>query len=141
MSIIMPIAVFVGFHLPPQTMAAALKESILLSSISGVLAGATFGDHCSPISDTTIMSSMASASDHIDHVRTQMPYAVLVGLVSISIGILPAGFGVNPWISIFFSVIALYLILNYFGKNPEEQLQIMKSSGGSDNEGSNEKTV
>ncbi|HAS42535.1 MAG TPA: sodium:proton antiporter, partial [Microscillaceae bacterium] len=48
-----------------------------------VLAGSVFGDHCSPISDTTILSSMASGSDHIQHVRTQMPYALTVAIVSI----------------------------------------------------------
>jgi tetracycline resistance efflux pump len=45
-------------------------------AIASVLSGSVFGDHCSPISDTTIISSMASASDHIDHVRTQLPYAL-----------------------------------------------------------------
>lgn len=47
--------------------------------IAAVLGGGVFGDHCSPISDTTIISSMASATDHIDHVRTQIPYALLAG--------------------------------------------------------------
>ena len=47
--------------------------------IAAVLGGGVFGDHCSPISDTTIISSMASASDHIDHVKTQLPYALLTG--------------------------------------------------------------
>ena len=56
-------------------------DTILVGVIASVLAGAVFGDHCSPISDTTILSSMASASDHIDHVRTQLPYAMLVGVV------------------------------------------------------------
>jgi len=51
--------------------------------IAAVLGGGVFGDHCSPISDTTIISSMAAATDHIDHVRTQMPYALLAGLVSL----------------------------------------------------------
>ncbi|NJN78548.1 MAG: sodium:solute symporter, partial [Saprospiraceae bacterium] len=48
-------------------------------AIAAVMGGGVFGDHCSPISDTTILSSMASASDHIDHVRTQLPYALLTG--------------------------------------------------------------
>ena len=48
--------------------------------VAAVLGGGVFGDHCSPISDTTIISSMASASDHIDHVRTQLPYALLAGI-------------------------------------------------------------
>ena len=52
---------------------------ILYSAIASVLAGSVWGDHCSPISDTTILSSMASGCDHIEHVRTQLPYALLVG--------------------------------------------------------------
>jgi Na+/H+ antiporter NhaC len=47
--------------------------------IATVLGGGVFGDHCSPISDTTIISSMASATDHIEHVRTQLPYALIAG--------------------------------------------------------------
>ena len=50
--------------------------------IAATMGGGVFGDHCSPISDTTIISSMASASDHIDHVRTQLPYALLMGLAT-----------------------------------------------------------
>ena len=51
--------------------------------IAATLGGGVFGDHCSPISDTTIISSMASASDHIDHVRTQLPYALIGGIITI----------------------------------------------------------
>ncbi len=51
-------------------------------SIAAVLGGGVFGDHCSPISDTTIISSMASACDHIDHVKTQLPYALFFGSLS-----------------------------------------------------------
>jgi tetracycline resistance efflux pump len=47
--------------------------------VAATMGGGVFGDHCSPISDTTIISSMSSASDHIDHVNTQMPYALLAG--------------------------------------------------------------
>jgi len=50
--------------------------------IAAVLGGGVFGDHCSPISDTTIISSMASATDHIDHVRTQLPYALTAATLS-----------------------------------------------------------
>ncbi len=52
------------------------QEAILLGSIGSVLAGAIWGDHCSPISDTTVLSSTASACDHVDHVKTQLPYAL-----------------------------------------------------------------
>jgi len=51
--------------------------------IAAVLGGGVFGDHCSPISDTTIISSMASATDHIDHVRTQLPYALTAAVFSL----------------------------------------------------------
>jgi Na+/H+ antiporter NhaC len=47
-----------------------------------VLGGGVFGDHCSPISDTTIISSMAAATDHIDHVNTQLPYALLAAALA-----------------------------------------------------------
>ncbi len=73
---------------------------ILYSTVSCVLAGAVWGDHCSPISDTTILSSMASGCDHIDHVRTQLPYAVTVGMVAVFIGTVPTGFGFPWWISL-----------------------------------------
>ena len=48
-------------------------------AIAAALGGGVFGDHCSPISDTTILSSMAAATDHIDHVKTQLPYALVAG--------------------------------------------------------------
>ncbi len=63
-------------------LAAALGGSLPLY-LAAVLGGGVFGDHCSPISDTTIISSMASASDHMDHVRTQIPYALLGGAVAL----------------------------------------------------------
>ncbi len=58
---------------------AQLHEANIALIVAATLGGGVFGDHCSPISDTTIISSMASASDHIDHVRTQLPYALLIG--------------------------------------------------------------
>ncbi len=54
-------------------------DANVLMAISAVLGGGVFGDHCSPISDTTILSSMASSTDHIDHVKTQLPYALVAG--------------------------------------------------------------
>ncbi|MBE0676519.1 MAG: sodium:solute symporter [Bacteroidales bacterium] len=65
-------------------MATEMDASIHMA-IAAALGGGVFGDHCSPVSDTTIISSMASASDHIDHVRTQLPYALLTGLVTASV--------------------------------------------------------
>jgi Na+/H+ antiporter NhaC len=61
---------------------ADLHGSNLFLVVAATMGGGVFGDHCSPISDTTIISSMASASDHIDHVRTQLPYALLTGTIT-----------------------------------------------------------
>lgn len=68
--------------IPIAVPTADYADASLPLSLAAVLSGSVFGDHCSPISDTTIVSSMASACDHIDHVRTQMPYAVLIALLS-----------------------------------------------------------
>ena len=51
-------------------------------AVAAALGGGLFGDHCSPISDTSVISSMASASDHIDHVKTQLPYALISGVIT-----------------------------------------------------------
>jgi len=91
-------------------------EAIFLATTSSVLAGAIFGDHCSPISDTTVMSSMASACDHVDHVRTQIPYAALVAMVCIIMGYIPAGFGLSPFLSIAIGAVTLLILLRLLGK-------------------------
>lgn len=62
----------------------SLMGADLSLTLGALLSGGIFGDHCSPISDTTIISSMASASDHIDHVRTQLPYALLAAAFSLT---------------------------------------------------------
>ncbi|MCW8810414.1 MAG: sodium:solute symporter [Ignavibacteriaceae bacterium] len=68
--------------IPIAVPTAAFTGASLPLSIAAVLSGSVFGDHCSPISDTTIVSSMASACDHIDHVRTQIPYAITMALLA-----------------------------------------------------------
>jgi Na+/H+ antiporter NhaC len=68
--------------IPIAVPTAVYADASLSLSIAAVLSGSVFGDHCSPISDTTIVSSMASACDHIDHVRTQLPYAVSIAIAS-----------------------------------------------------------
>jgi Na+/H+ antiporter NhaC len=90
--------------------------TILLGVISSIMAGSIFGDHCSPISDTTVMSSMASACDHIDHVRTQLPYALIVAVVAMAVGDIPTAFGLPPWISLLVGIAILYAVLRIFGK-------------------------
>lgn len=89
---------------------------IIYITIASVLAGAVWGDHCSPISDTTILSSMASGCDHIEHVRTQIPYAFYAGGFAMVVGIIPASFGFSPIISIIVASIGMYLGLRWKGK-------------------------
>lgn len=81
-----------------EGLSAGDDYSILYSSVSGVLAGAVWGDHCSPISDTTVMSSLSAGCDHIEHVRTQLPYAVLAGAAALGFGTLPTSFGLPWWV-------------------------------------------
>ncbi|MEE4196891.1 MAG: Na+/H+ antiporter NhaC family protein [Bacteroidales bacterium] len=84
--------------------------------VSAVLAGSVLGDHCSPISDTTILSSLASSCNHIDHVRTQLPYALTVGGVAIAVGTIPAAFGISSWFLFPAGILVLYLIVRVFAK-------------------------
>ena len=90
MTILLPLVVGLAFRLGEGTPMGGYL--LMVMSIGAVLEGAIFGDHCSPISDTTVMSSIASASDHIDHVRTQMPYALLTMGTALILGYLPAAY-------------------------------------------------
>lgn len=85
-----------------------------------VLAGSVLGDHCSPISDTTILSSLASSCHHIDHVRTQLPYALTVGAVAILVGTIPAAMGVSSWILYIVGPLLLYFIVRFLGTTVPE---------------------
>lgn len=95
------------------------NESMLIfhNVVSVILAGSVLGDHCSPISDTTIMSSLASQCNHINHVRTQLPYALTVGAVSLFVGTIPVAYGMPISVSYLFGFIVLFLIIHYFGKD------------------------
>lgn len=118
MAILAPIVIPLAYQLPAAdaSISAAVQQEIFLSAIASILAGATFGDHCSPISDTTIMSSMASGADHIDHVRTQLPYAVIVALVSIFFGYLPVGYGLHGWMTLLMGISVIFLIIRFAGR-------------------------
>ncbi len=87
--------------------------------VACVLTGSVLGDHCSPISDTTILSSLASSCNHIEHVRTQLPYALVVGTVSVLIGTLPAAFGVSSFLLFPAGLLMLYLMVMIIGRRPE----------------------
>ena len=95
-------------------------ETVLLGTSSAVLAGAVFGDHCSPISDTTVLSSIASAADLLDHTRTQAPYAILCAMAAIFLGYIPYGLGVPAWMMVIVGLVALVAFLRIVGRVPED---------------------
>lgn len=116
--VVVPLSVAMGAGVG---FAGGENYGILLGAISSVMAGAVFGDHCSPISDTTVLSSMSSACDLIDHVRTQLPYALVVAVVALAVGEIPAAFEfIHPVWGLLAGLIILYLILKFYGRNPEE---------------------
>lgn len=115
MGIVTPLAIPVAHAIAPH---------LLIPTLASVLTGAIFGDHCSPISDTTILSSTGSGSDHIDHVRTQMPYALLGAAVAAVFGFIPAGFGVPVWISILLGIGALIVFVRFVGKNTNVEINV-----------------
>lgn len=88
--------------------------ALLVPTLGATLAGSVYGDHCSPISDTTILASTGAACKHIRHVETQLPYATLVAVVC-AVGYLIAGFTLTPWIALAAGVallIGALLVLN-----------------------------
>ena len=96
--------------------------TILLGGISSVLAGAIFGDHCSPISDTTVLSSMATGCDHVDHVRTQLPYAVAVAAVTVPLGDIGTAYGLPNWIALTACALLLFGFVRWRGRIVEEEV-------------------
>lgn len=110
MGILMPLAIPLAYTISGGDM------NLVIVSTSAVLTGAIFGDHCSPISDTTILSSTGAGCDHIEHVRTQIWYSIFVGAIAILFGYIPAGLGLNPFISIPLAIIAMIIFMLTFGK-------------------------
>ena len=116
MAILIPLVIPLTVSLAGGTgFADGSLYGILLATTSSVLAGAIWGDHCSPISDTTVLSSTAAACDHVDHVRTQLPYAVLVGAVALVLGSLGTSLGIPHWVALLAGVAVLAAFLRMFG--------------------------
>jgi Na+/H+ antiporter NhaC len=110
MAILMPLVIPVAVGMPDGA------ATILVPTIGAVLAGAVFGDHCSPISDTTIVSAVSSDCDPMAHVRTQLPYAMLAAGVAVFLGYLPSGWGANPWVALFFASLVCWAIVRFMGE-------------------------
>ncbi|TCS80397.1 Na+/H+ antiporter NhaC family protein [Tepidibacillus fermentans] len=109
MGILMPLTIPLAAALSPD-------PKFIIMSAGAVLTGAIFGDHASPISDTTILSSMGAGSDHLDHVRTQLDYALPVAFITVLFGYLPVGLGVSVWIALPIAILAIFLLVRFVGK-------------------------
>jgi tetracycline resistance efflux pump len=104
MGVLMPLALPVSFALAPG------NEAMVASVVAAVFSGAVFGDHCSPLSDTTIVSAMSCDLEPFVHVHTQLPYALTAAIVASVCGFLPLGFGTNPWICLTAGFISILVI-------------------------------
>ena len=98
----------------------------MVIAVSAVLAGAVCGDHVSPISDTTVMSSAGAQSNHINHVSTQMQYAVIVAIVCV-VGYIIAGFVKVWWITLGLSMAILLIVLTFMRKYTGNKTETVKA--------------
>ena len=111
--ILIPIVVNVFMNTNPQ---------LMIISISACMAGAVCGDHCSPISDTTIMASAGAQCDHVNHVSTQLPYVIVVAVISF-VTYIVAGFAQSPWISLPVGIVLLLAVLAVIKSRSEGNAQ------------------
>ena len=99
-----------GILIPIVVDAFAADQTMMIIAISACMAGAVCGDHCSPISDTTIMASAGAQSNHINHVNTQLPYAITVAIVSF-VTYIVAGFVKTAWIALPVGVVLMVAVV------------------------------
>ena len=116
MGILIPIVTPIAY-----TMEGGVYGLVTWVTLASVLDGAIFGDHCSPISDTTIMSSIASSCDHIHHVRTQLPYSLTIGVLALVVGYIPAGLGAPSGLSFLIGTVAITGL--YFLMKPSDRAE------------------
>lgn len=114
MGILMPLAIPLASAINPD-------PSYVIMGTGAVLTGAIFGDHCSPISDTTILSSMGSACDHLDHTKTQLWYAIVVAVITIIFGYIPVALGLSIWLALPLAIAATAAVVYFVGKPVEEE--------------------
>lgn len=113
MGILMPLAIPLAYAINPDM-------SYVVMSTSAVLTGAIFGDHCSPISDTTILSSMGAGCNHIEHVKTQIWYALFIAAFTILFGYIPVGLGLPVYIVLPMAIVVLAIAVYFLGKPVDE---------------------
>jgi Na+/H+ antiporter NhaC len=112
MAILIPTAIPIAFALDGSTYGITT-----MISLGAVLDGAIFGDHCSPISDTTILSTTASNCPLMDHVRTQLPYSLYVAAIALSLAYLPAAFGLKSRYTILLAATTMIILLLLLVRN------------------------
>ncbi len=115
MAIVMPLVIPIAVTLTAYQ-AGQPPQPALIATIGAVLSGAVFGDHCSPISDTTVVSALSSECGVIDHVRTQLPYAIVGAVLAILFGYAPAGYGISPLWLLLAGGVACWALVRYIGK-------------------------
>jgi Na+/H+ antiporter NhaC len=113
MGVLMPLAIPAIFALSGES-SDLERDRHVIAAIGAVFSGAVFGDHCSPFSDTTIVASIASGVEPLDHVRTQMPFALIAGGVALVLGFLPTGFGLPVWCGLAIGGIFLVILPKLF---------------------------
>lgn len=119
MSLLLPLFIPLAWSILGSTdSTTSVDNPIFLATVGAILAGAIFGDHCSPISDTTVLSSAAAGCDHLQHVSTQLPYALLIAACSVVFGYLPIGFGVPWWLCLPISAMACIGVVFRLGQQP-----------------------
>ena len=116
MSILVPVVVPMAVQLMNIEANTVVHDPIFLSTFAAILSGSVFGDHCSPISDTTILSSTATCSDHIDHVRTQMPYSVSVAVIAMLVGYGGIGLNLSLPVILLVSILLLAVQFRFYAK-------------------------
>lgn len=102
-----------GILIPIALAITESQPTLMIPVISACLAGGVCGDHCSPISDTTIMAGAGAGCGHVSHVETQIPYAMTVMCVSF-VSFVIAGFVRSPWIPLVVGLVLLYAVLRFF---------------------------
>ncbi|MBN1469341.1 MAG: Na+/H+ antiporter NhaC family protein [Fusobacteriaceae bacterium] len=118
MGILMPLAIPLADAIAKVNgLEGASLHNYIVITVSAVLTGAIFGDHCSPISDTTILSSMGASCEHLAHTKTQIIYAISVASIAIIFGYLPTAMGINVWISLGIGSIAIWALIRFVGKS------------------------
>ena len=122
MNLLIPLIIPVTIELlVADGLTISAHHPVLLNVIGSILAGSIFGDHCSPISDTTVLSSAASQCDHMKHVTTQIPYALAAGMICVIGAYIPIAFGLPLWQACVLCAVLVVGVIFLLGRTPKSQ--------------------